>query len=183
MLTCAQNLKSVLYAILLATSAIPFLLPLLLRAFSLSSPQYILLLKCFSLLLLGIFLATLATVNFSLSLAVGLFCAPLSLIGPLPASFVDNRDREQSTSVLVRQHLVLQLISPPLVFVAVCWATKADVTSVLSEASFAWRVEGVWSPLVVWCVWWPAWLAAAAALSPGTKGPGSRVSVSLEKKH
>ena len=141
-----------------------------------ATPQHILLLKSFALLLLGIFLATLATVNFSLSLAVGLLCAPLSLIGPSPAAFVDNRIARPSLSVRLLHHLALQLLSPPLVFTAACYMLRADVAEVLAEAAFGWRVWGVWTQVVVWCVWWPAWLASAAALARGLEVPATAVS-------
>jgi glycosylphosphatidylinositol transamidase len=28
----------------------------------------------------------------------------------------------------------------------------------LKEASFGWNVWGMYTPVVVWCLWWPAWL-------------------------
>ena len=155
--------------------ASPFILPLILQTLTHATPQNILLLKSFSLLLLGIFLATLATVNFSLSLAVGLLCAPLTLIGPSSASFVDNRIVRPSLSTRLLHHVVLQFLSPPLVFTAVCYVLDADLGTVLAEAAFGWRVWGVWTQFIVWCVWWPAWLASAASLARGMEVPAIAV--------
>ncbi|RWA03189.1 hypothetical protein EKO27_g11916, partial [Xylaria grammica] len=42
---------------------------------------------------------------------------------------------------------------------------------VLSEATFGWDVWGLYIPLVVWCVWWPAWLVGSLVVlgQPATK--------------
>lgn len=75
---------------------------------------------------------------------------------------------------------MLTLLSPPFVFAAACVAVSAGVgvgsgvegasvidgavevmALVLREASFGWHVNGVWTLVVVWCVWWPAWLVGA----------------------
>ena len=34
-----------------------------------------------------------------------------------------------------------------------------DVRELARVYRFAWKVWGAWTPLVWWCVWWPAWLA------------------------
>ena len=156
---------------------LPLLLPAFVQNVVRATPQHILLLKSFSLLLLGIFLATLATVNFSLSFFVGLLCAPLSLLGPLPTSFVNNRIIRPSLPLRLLHHITLQLASPPFIFLIVCWATEVDVTEVMAMATFGWKVWGVWTQVIVWCVWWPAWLAAAAGLARGLELPVPTASV------
>ena len=110
------------------------------------------------------FLATLATLNFSLSLFVGLLSTPLSFTGPSP-------DEKQPTSTRSRTRraistLVLLLLSPPVVFYLASWACGARVGDVLAEAAFGWRVNGLWTQVVVWCVWWPAWLTGSVLVSP-----------------
>ncbi|WEW60638.1 Glycosyl phosphatidyl inositol protein transamidase complex subunit [Emydomyces testavorans] len=60
---------------------IPIVLATLLTRVYTPTAQQFLLIKSFSLLLLGLFLSALATLNFSLSLLMGLLCAPLSFVG------------------------------------------------------------------------------------------------------
>jgi glycosylphosphatidylinositol transamidase len=93
------------------------------------------------------FLSSLATLNFSLALIVGLLSSPLSFVRPA-------------------KHLAwsvpLALISPPavLALATALWkhAGLTAVGDVLREAAFGWDVMGMYTPVVVWCVWWPAWL-------------------------
>jgi glycosylphosphatidylinositol transamidase len=35
---------------------------------------------------------------------------------------------------------------------------------VLKEAAFGWDVWGMTTQVVVWCVWWPAWLVGMVLL-------------------
>ena len=114
-------------------------------------------------------------------MAIGLLCAPLSLLGPSPASFVDNRIVRPALSLRLLHHAALQLLSPPLVFAGICWMLGADVADVMSEAAFGWRVWGVWTQVVVWGVWWPAWLATAASLARGLEVPAAAMGTSRSK--
>ncbi|CAG8882220.1 unnamed protein product [Penicillium salamii] len=104
-------------------------------------PQQYHLIKSFSLLLLGLSLSTLATLNFSLSFMIGLLCTPLSFMtrlqGAAPARLATS---------------------------GVCWYTGVSVETVLTEAAFGWDVWGMWTQVVVWCVWWPAWLIGGVLL-------------------
>lgn len=132
------------------------------------TPQQYLLIKSFSLLLLGLFLSALATLNFSLSFMIGLVCAPLSFIGRIPKHPESNN--RQKTTVLVNLTsalglLLMNLLSPPAVLLAACWYTGIPVSTVLTEAAFGWDVWGMWTPVVVWCVWWPAWLNGCLLLA------------------
>ncbi|KAF3911638.1 hypothetical protein AA313_de0201873 [Arthrobotrys entomopaga] len=104
--------------------------------------------RCFSLLFLGMFLSTLATLNFSLSFLIGLFSLPLMFARPTP----------NSIPLALLNSILLQLTSPfaALFIVAGYWGL--GVEDILREASFGWWVWGMWTPVVVWCVWWPAWV-------------------------
>jgi GPI-anchor transamidase subunit GAA1 len=141
---------------------LPLLLAVILTHGPISPPtsQQYLLMKSFSLLLLGIFLSALATLNFSLSFMVGLLCAPLSFIGCM----------EKSTALITRMTvsivglLVMNLLSPMAVFIVTCWYTGVPVSAVLTEAAFGWDVWSMWTQVVVWCVWWPAWLSGCVLL-------------------
>jgi glycosylphosphatidylinositol transamidase len=124
-----------------------------------TNQQYALL-KSFSLLFLGMFLSSLATLNFSLAFLVGLFAAPLTYVSPLPSRPIIR------TIVTV----LLNLFSPTMVFAAaVALAGKEiggmklgqggmSLGEVLKEAAFGWDVWGMNTQVVVWCVWWPAWI-------------------------
>lgn len=96
------------------------------------------------------FLSSLATLNFSLALIVGLLSSPLSFVRPA---------RHPAWSI------PLTIISPPAVMaLTAAVLNKGDVTAVgtfLREAAFGWDVMGMYTPVVVWCVWWPAWLVGS----------------------
>jgi glycosylphosphatidylinositol transamidase len=107
------------------------------------------------------FLSSLATLNFSLALLTGLLAAPLSLVRPL----------ESATARWVMS-VLLQAVSPPalLAVVVVLLGGEGGLAGVLRQAAVGWHVCGTYSPLVVWCVWWPAWVAAGVVAlgRPGT---------------
>ncbi|KAJ5567743.1 Rhomboid protein 2 [Penicillium sp. DV-2018c] len=148
---------------------VDIILPLLLAALlshglglSLSKPittQQYHLIKSLSLLLLGLFLSTLATLNFSLSFMIGLLCAPLSFVTRLQGS----APVRLATSCLGL--VLLNLLSPPTVLLAVCAYMGVEVEAVLTQAAFGWDVWGMWTQVVVWCVWWPAWLIGSEKMA------------------
>lgn len=158
-----QYLPTSAHAFVIVDIVLPLVLAALLsHGLGLSAPiipQQYHLIKSFSLLLLGLSLSTLATLNFSLSFMVGLLCTPLSFI-----------ERLQSPSKPVRStisgvgFLCLNLLSPPSVLLGACWYTGVSVETVLTQAAFGWDVWGVWTQVVVWCVWWPAWLIGCVLL-------------------
>ena len=129
-------------------------------------PQHHLLLQSFSLLVLGMFLATLATLNFSLSLFVGLLSTPLTFAGKPFSSSVDAKDVFPSKAHRYISTLVLQLLSPPVVVLAVCYTWDLDLSEILEGAAFGWKINGLWTQVVVWCVWWPAWLVGGVLVNP-----------------
>lgn len=112
------------------------------------------LIKSFSLLLLGMFLSSLATLNFSLALMVGLLSAPLSFVRSFPDATSSSPAAKRAACAAL-----LAAVSPTSVLLAAALYWGLDVQSVLREAAVAWHVCGTWSAVVVWCVWWPAWLA------------------------
>ena len=128
------------------------------------APQQYLLIKSFSLLLLGLFLSTLATLNFSLSFMIGILCAPFSFISPIP------RDEGISSHPYLRRAvsaialLLMNALSPPVVLLVACDYFGVDVEKVLVQAAFGWDVWGMWTQVVVWCVWWPSWLIGGVLL-------------------
>jgi GPI-anchor transamidase subunit GAA1 len=130
------------------STLIPYGLNTLLAGNFTPSQQQYHLVKSFSLLLLGLFLSTLATLNFSLAFLVGLLCIPLSFVSRMPS-------KPALAAIL---SLMLNLVSPPMVLFAGCRFWDIPVQKVLMEAAFGWHVWGMWTQVVVWCVWWPAWV-------------------------
>jgi glycosylphosphatidylinositol transamidase len=131
----------------LNTIAPPVLSLFLAKTFHPTTQQYSLI-KSFSLLLLGLFLSSLATLNFSLAFLVGLFSAPLTYMQPLP-------NRPIVASILT---LLLTALAPTTVLLAGATYWGLGVGEVLKEAAFGWDVWAMNTQVVVWCVWWPAWL-------------------------
>lgn len=128
--------------------------------------QQKMLIKCFSLLLLGMFLATLATVNFPLAMFVGVLASPLSFVGP---SAVPPEGQVQDPAMLKvidkASKVGLLLLSPPVVCQLACLAMGVTIDEVLMEAAFGWHVNGLWTQVIVFGVWWPAWLAGAIGVA------------------
>ncbi|KAJ5659882.1 hypothetical protein N7507_006333 [Penicillium longicatenatum] len=157
-----QLFTTVTYVVVAVDIVFPLFLAALLRnglgLFTPLVPQQYLLIKSFALLLLGLSLSTLATLNFSLSFMIGLLCAPLSFINRLEC--VGAKRYAFSSLGLV----LLNLLSPPTVLIGVCWYTGVSVETVLTQAAFGWDVWGMWTQVVVWCVWWPAWLIGCILL-------------------
>ena len=150
----------------LANFVLPSLLATLLSHQTPLTAQQRLLLQCFSLLLLGMFLATLATLNFSLAFIIGLLAAPLSFAGQ-PFSTTSSEHSVSGGKVRkICMTMLLQVLSPPVVVLAICRAWGVNVEDVLVEAAFGWQAHGLWTQVVVWCIWWPAWLVGGVVCSP-----------------
>ncbi|PMD67341.1 Glycosylphosphatidylinositol:protein transamidase, GAA1 component [Hyaloscypha bicolor E] len=132
----------------------PLILSALLTHYFAPTAHHYTLIKTFSLLLLGLFLSSLATLNFSLAFLVGLLSAPLTYMQPLP-------NRPIVKGVLA---VLLSALSPTTVLVAGCWWWELGIGRVLKEAAFGWDVWGMTTQVVVWCVWWPAWLVGMVLL-------------------
>ncbi|KAI9788624.1 MAG: Glycosyl phosphatidyl inositol protein transamidase complex subunit [Peltula sp. TS41687] len=149
--------------LLTTTTLAPHLLSHLLRTHLSPTPQQILLIQSFSLLLLGLFLSALATLNFSLSFLIGLLSSPLSFIRPASSS---SAAKKKENNLL--KSLLLHLLSPMSLLSLYAFALggggPAGLNHVLTTAGFAWNVHAVWTPVVVWYVWWPAWFVGVILL-------------------
>lgn len=165
--TTSTTFHSTLLAFTLSNLLVPVLLASLISRSALFSTSNILLAQCISLLLLGMFLATLSTLNFSLALIIGLLSTPLSFLGRQPISFPTSEEPPKiGTATKLFESAMLHLVSPPAVAFAGCRWWGVDVGQMLLEAAFGWQVSGLWTQVVVWCVWWPAWLVGAVIVSP-----------------
>ncbi|EFQ97336.1 GPI transamidase component GAA1 [Nannizzia gypsea CBS 118893] len=159
------------YLFAVANVAIPLVISVLVVHFLRPTTQQFILTKSFSLVLLGLFLSALATLNFSLSLLLGLVCTPLTFIGYMESPSAQRREpktklqaEEESdarTLLMIKTVfgiLLLNILSPTALLFGICTAYNVPVEFVLSEAAFGWNVWGMWTQVAVWCIWWPAWL-------------------------
>lgn len=135
---------------------LPFFLSFILHTLFKPTVQDYTLIKCFSLLMLGLFLSALATLNFSLSFLIGLFSTPFTFAAP---------QQKSKWWLAVLMEIALHALAPTtaLVGVAVYW--REDLSRILAEAAFGWAVWGMWTQVVVWCVWWPAWVVARVSVA------------------
>lgn len=133
-----------------------------------------------SLLLLGAALSTLSTLNFSLALVIGLVCSPLSFVRPLP--YLPPRSSVHSVSggseylnklAVVMPITVLYLaISPPILLYGVSSWVGQGLDGMLMEMARGWVAQGVWTSLVIWGLWWPAWIVGGGVLWSGVRRRG-----------
>lgn len=126
--------------------------------------QEITLTHCFTLMLLGLFLSALATLNFSLSLIIGVLMSPISFIRPIspvsPLKFAAN----------IFQIAILTALSPPVVIASAIRFAGIEgigLGEVLEMAMSGWWIHGMWTGIVVWLVWWPSWFAASFVVGCG----------------
>ncbi|CAK7222327.1 Glycosyl phosphatidyl inositol protein transamidase complex subunit [Sporothrix bragantina] len=138
----------------LVNTVLPHLISRALTNYYRATVQQYDLIKSFSLLLLGMFLSSLATLNFSLAFLVGLLASPLTFMQPAP--------RSPGSRLLAT--LLLNHISPLAVLVACCLWWQLDISEALRLAAFGWDVWGMYTAVVLWCVWWPAWLVGSVVV-------------------
>ena len=161
-------MSKLLTTFLLFNFALPSILSTSFSRLLRPTTQQLILIKCFSLLLLGMLLATLATLNFSLAFLVGVLAFPLTFLGVPSEEVLEPNARSPVLTVAgnILANFALHCLSPPVVFFAVCHFTGVGVEKTLTEAAFGWHVWRLWTQVVVWCVWWPAWLIGTAFVSP-----------------
>ena len=154
---------STVFAVFAVTATIlPIIFSNLLTNFFHPTIQQYQLMKSFSLLLLGMFLSSLATLNFSLAFLVGLCAAPLTYLQPLPTHPI----------LRIALAIVQNALAPTTLLVAGCRYWNLEVGELLREAAYGWDVWGMNTQVVVWCVWGPAWVVGAISLwgSPVDEG-------------
>lgn len=133
-----------------------------LPAFSAPTVEQYVLIKSLSLLLLGLFLTVLATLNFSLSMFLGIVCVPLAFV-----------DRVRGRNVLAAlQYLILVVLSPMglvggIGAYGLFVLSKDDlVVSWLERVAFGWNIWGSWGvPVAILCIWLPAWIVGATLVA------------------
>ncbi|OQO08150.1 hypothetical protein B0A48_06944 [Cryoendolithus antarcticus] len=146
------------------TTAVTLLLPLALAATIRLTRSQAQMLQSLSLILLGALLATLATLNFSLALVLGVLAAPLAFVR-----------RSSSALVAAAQGILLAVTSPPVAVYALqrMFYPAAGLEKLLLELAKGWSAQGVWLLWVVWGVWWPAWIVGGVVVGSGVMSASS----------
>ena len=158
-----QSLNSYLAMTTGASVVLPLYFDFVLRRFK-ATKQQIQLMQSFSLLFLGATLSTLATLNFSLSLVVGLLASPLSFVRAPPKV----SDWRLHAAICVMLVLLYNCVSPPAVLYWLQLYTGQEMNMMLLAMAKAWGAQGVWTSLVIWGVWWPAWVVGGVVLFSGS---------------
>ena len=133
-----------------------------LPAFSAPTTEQYVLVKSLSLLVLGLLLTVLSTLNFSLSMFLGIICTPLAFV-----------DRTRSNAMLsMLQYVILVVMSPVGAAAGVggygiLFLGKDDlVIEWMQRLAFGWNVWGSWGvPIGVLCIWLPAWVVSATLVA------------------
>jgi GPI-anchor transamidase subunit GAA1 len=177
------HLSTVFKTFTLVTLPLPTILSVLLPSIMTRAPteQELSLLHCFTCMLLGMFFAALATVNYSLAYIVGALCSPLILVRLPSTSSLSSADQKTlqaggtppsaSTRTMLRSagYVVLAAVLLATNPMVVVWTASGYVPGGLSEvlrmAAFGWTVYGLWTQVIVWLVWWPAWFASCYVLA------------------
>lgn len=154
MLTNLQMLPYVFGAFSAFNVALPVVFSGVITNYSKPTHQQYQLMKSFSLLLLGMFLSSLATLNFSLSLLVGLLSSPLTYVQPLA----------KRPLVAGAVEVLVNLLAPTVVLCIGSSYWQVSIKEILTEAAFGWDVWGMTTQFVVWFVWWPAWIVGAVVV-------------------
>ncbi|OCK84882.1 Glycosylphosphatidylinositol:protein transamidase, GAA1 component [Lepidopterella palustris CBS 459.81] len=154
------------------TLLLPHLTAYTLSLFHRPSRQETTLIQCLSLLLVGMFLSALATLNFSLSFLVGICAAPLTFVRPIFPPPASGGSAASSTFVAknriplsLAMSALLSVVNPMVIIVGATRYWGADIVDVLVQAAEGWHVWGLWTQVVVWLVWWPAWFAGAVVVA------------------
>ncbi|KAJ9603723.1 Glycosyl phosphatidyl inositol protein transamidase complex subunit [Cladophialophora chaetospira] len=125
-----------------------------------TNAQYVLI-KSLSLLMLGLFLTVLSTLNFSLSMFLGIVCTPLAFVDKTPSNLV----------LAAIQYFILLIMSPMgaaagLGLYGVFTGQNDIIVRWLQQLAFGWNVWGSWGvPIGVWCIWLPAWIVNATLVA------------------
>ncbi|ORY77698.1 Gaa1-like protein [Protomyces lactucae-debilis] len=133
--------------------SLELILPTLVGNFRPLSKAQTTLASALSLLVLGLCLAALATINFSLSLAMGVLCFPILFARP-----------SASLPVRLAGRVILLLTSPLAVFTGACFLMDLKMDDVLSMVTFSYVHLHVWTPLAIWGVWWPAYMLGSLVI-------------------
>ncbi|KJX98783.1 Glycosylphosphatidylinositol:protein transamidase [Zymoseptoria brevis] len=169
--TPRASLSFSFFAIAGSTYLLPLYFSTVLVRFLRASSQQLQIMQTFSLLFLGATLSTWATINFSLALIVGVLATPLGFVRPLPFGKGDGQNTIARLGLSIAVTVTYLIASPPTAIYASSWYLKKDVSWLLMEVAKGWVAQGVWSHLMIWSVWWPAWILGGIVLYSGAVRP------------
>ncbi|KAF2728263.1 Glycosylphosphatidylinositol:protein transamidase, GAA1 component [Polyplosphaeria fusca] len=153
---------------LLLTSFLPLLTAYALSTTSRPTPRETTLIHCFAAMFLGMFLSALATLNFSLSILIGVAAAPMNFIRAIsPSSSSSEWTKGTRRAVSAAQVLLMAVLNPLLLVKGATVWYGVDIGDILVGAAEGWHVWGLWTQVVVWLVWWPAWVAGGVVAATG----------------
>lgn len=69
---------------------------------------------------------------------------------------------------------LLYLLAPTTVWYTTASLRGLDLEGLLTESARGWDISGVYIPIVIWCVWWPAWLVGTAVVLADPARNGSK---------
>jgi GPI-anchor transamidase subunit GAA1 len=165
-----STMTSTFFLLSLTMLALPFILAAALAdtpnnttlpAFAAPTVKQYVLVKSLSLLLLGLFLTVLATLNFSLSIFLGIVCMPLAFVDRTPSS----------PKLAAVQCMLLAVMSPMGVAAGLgVYGLSVGQDDILvhwlQRLAFGWNVWGSWGvPIGVLCIWLPAWIVQATLVA------------------
>lgn len=178
-LMLSQNITLAFVSIAASSYILPIYFSAVLVRFLKATSQQLQVMQSFSLLFIGATLSTWATINFSLALLVGLLACPLCFARPVPLrTLLSPRSEEEKTVALLNlairlpAALVYLVVSPPMALYVISWYSGKDLAWILIEIAKGWLAQGVWSNLVIWSVWWPAWVLGGVVIFSGVVQPG-----------
>jgi len=141
----------------------PIGLSIVITSISRLTHQHVILVQTFSLLFLGGALSTLATINFSQALFIGLATSPLSFVRPI------GRNLRPMWRILITIPVIVlfSFLTPMGAIGLTSHIAKISVKDILIKLAWAWKVEGVWTGLLMWLIWYPAWCCGLFTLLSG----------------
>ncbi|KAG4300846.1 hypothetical protein PCK1_002923 [Pneumocystis canis] len=110
------------------------------------------LIKIFSQIILAIELSTLAIVNFSLSLFIGIITFPLSFVRPA-------RTKKEQIFIFI----ILEFFNPLNWIYLLSYYKNKEVIDFIYLFAFGWKLWYLWTPAILWLLWWPMWIMAKLA--------------------
>ena len=79
----------------------------------------------------------------------------------------DAQDHLRDYAIAGSTAVFFSMLSPPIGLCALNAYFGNEMGWTLFEVAKGWAAQGVWTSLVVWGVWWPAWVLGGCVLFSG----------------
>jgi glycosylphosphatidylinositol transamidase len=73
--------------------------------------------------------------------------------------------------------VLLNVFGPAAILFASSVYWNVPISEMLIEAAFGWDIWGMWTQVVVWCVWWPAWITGSVLLAASVGMTGEKSAI------